>query len=199
MVLPRRSRRADGEPDRLQTMEAGCSATRIRVGCQWRRQDIDTRVVRVQLQLRQCAMARGHGWLRSVGQPDEPAERTAGRSMARFSGRHSISARQRIRCAVLGILEYAEHVFQCEDAGNVIVEPQPPKTNWIGLAFFGDLHRKRDDASVDSEANQSGGVHSRQLDNRQYESTPALQPRASGGWTIDGVYIRDRLRRDAEL
>src|SRR2546426_10274072 len=121
-------------------------------------------------------MARRHGWRRTVGQPDQPAERAVGRSVARFSRWHSFPAHQRCRCAVLGILEYAEHVFQCEDAGNVIVESQSAKTNWIGLAFVGDLHRNTDDPSVDPEANQSGSLHSWQFDTREYEPAAPLQP-----------------------
>src|SRR5437867_6088246 len=180
-------------------MGAARSPIGLCMGCKRRWQGLDTGVVRVQLQLRQCAMARGHGRIGALGKPDEPAERVVGRSMARFSRWHSIPADQGDRCAVLCIFEYAEHIFQCEDSGNVIVESQPPKTNWIRLAFVGDLYRNRDDASMEPEANQSGGLYSRQFDNRQHKPAPSLQSRTSGRWAVDGVCIRYGLWGDAEL
>src|SRR5881409_552956 len=108
-------------------------------------------------------MARRHGRRGAVGKPDEPAERVVGRSLARFSWWHSIPVNQRHRCPLFCIFEYAEHVFQCEDAGNFIMESQHPKTDRIRVAFVSELYWNRDGAPMEPETNQSCDLHTRRL------------------------------------
>ena len=74
----------------------------------------------------------------SLGKPNDFAKCIVGRPLARFSWRQgsipaNFGAERTIHC----IFKYGKHVFQCEDADGIIVEPQHPKTDSNKLASIG--------------------------------------------------------------